>query len=65
MPSAPVNQLPAAKNSFWRTLRVRLTLLYSLLLVLVLVVTLVAVRIVSYQTMLDDIDERLSEDLIR
>lgn len=51
------------KNSLWGTLRLRLTLLYTILLVLVLVVTLVAIRIVSYQTMLADIDDRLSEDL--
>lgn len=53
------------KNSLWGTLRLRLTLLYTILLVLVLVVTLVAIRIVSYRTMLADIDERLSEDLFQ
>ncbi len=53
------------KNSLWGTLRLQLTLLYTILLVLVLVVTLVAIRIVSYRTMLADIDERLSEDLFQ
>lgn len=57
----PVRQ----KNSLWGTLRLRLTLLYTLLLFLVLAVTLVVVRVVSYQTMLADIDERLREDLLQ
>jgi len=65
MPSALANPIPVSKNSLWGTLRVRLTLQYTLLLVLMLVVTLVAVRIVSYRTMLADIDERLSEDLVQ
>jgi two-component system heavy metal sensor histidine kinase CusS len=65
MPSELANAASVSKNSLWGTLRLRLTLLYTLLLVLVLVVTLVAIRIVSYRTMLADIDERLGEDLLQ
>lgn len=65
MPSAPANPIPANRNSLWGTLRLRLTLQYTLLLVLFQVVTLVAVRMVSYRTMLADIDERLREDLVQ
>jgi two-component system, OmpR family, heavy metal sensor histidine kinase CusS len=53
------------KNSLWGTLRLRLTLQYTLLLVLMLGVTLLAVRIVSTRTMLADVDERLREDLVQ
>ncbi len=63
---SPTGKMPVLqKNSLWGTLRVRLTLLYTLLLLLVLVVTLVAVRFVSNKTMLADIDERLREDLLQ
>ncbi len=65
MPSEPAKFLASRKNSLWGTLRLRLTLQYTLLLVLMLTVTLFAVRIVSKRTMLADIDERLREDLVQ
>jgi len=65
MPSEPAKFLALSKNSLWGTLRLRLTLQYTLLLVLMLTVTLFAVRIVSKRTMLADIDERLREDLVQ
>ena len=65
MPSELAKPIALSKNSLWGTLRLRLTLQYTLLLVLVQVVTLFAVRIVSYRTMMADLDERLREDLVQ